>query len=49
LTALIFTAPQHEAWIKKRWVGLRLKYELEENQDLEPVDKKSATSFPNKY
>jgi hypothetical protein len=26
-----------------------LKYELEENQDLEPVDKKSATSFPNKY
>ncbi|OOG63685.1 Y-family DNA polymerase [Flavobacterium sp. A45] len=54
-TALDFTQPQHEAWIKKEMgvVGLRLKYELEGKSvlDLEPIaeQKKSITttrSFP---
>jgi DNA polymerase V len=32
-TALDFTAPHHEAWIKKEMgvLGMRLKYELEAN------------------
>ncbi|QIH39153.1 Y-family DNA polymerase [Flavobacterium sp. Sr18] len=55
LTALDFTAPQHEAWIKKEMgvVGMRLKYELEGKSvlDLEPtVDQKKSIattrSFP---
>lgn len=55
ITALDFTAPQHEAWIKKEMgiIGLRLKYELEGKSvlDLEPVtdQKKSIAttrSFP---
>ncbi|MDD2673637.1 MAG: Y-family DNA polymerase [Flavobacterium sp.] len=55
LTALDFTAPQHEAWIKKEMgvVGMRLKYELEGKSvlDLEPTadQKKSIAttrSFP---
>jgi DNA polymerase V len=54
-TALDFTQPQHEAWIKKEMgvVGLRLKYELEGKSvmDLEPIveQKKSISttrSFP---
>ena len=54
-TALDFTQPQHEAWIKKELgvVGMRLKYELEGKSvlDLEPISnqKKSITttrSFP---
>jgi DNA polymerase V len=55
VTALDFTAPQHEAWIKKEMgvVGMRLKYELEGKSvlDLEPIvdQKKSIAatrSFP---
>jgi DNA polymerase V len=55
MTALDFTAPQHEAWIKKEMgvVGMRLKYELEGKSvlDLEPIvdQKKSIAttrSFP---
>ena len=55
ITALDFTAPQHEAWIKKEMgvIGLRLKCELEGKSvlDLEPVteQKKSIAttrSFP---
>lgn len=54
-TALDFTAPQHEAWIKKEMgvLGMRLKYELEGKSvlDLEPIatQKKSIAttrSFP---
>lgn len=54
-TALDFTLPQHEAWIKKELgiVGMRLKYELEGKSvmDLEPdtEQKKSISttrSFP---
>lgn len=54
-TALDFTAPQHEAWIKKEMgvVGMRLKYELEGKSvlGLEPIvtQKKSIAttrSFP---
>lgn len=41
ITALDFTDPQHESWIKKEMgiIGLRLKYELEGKSvlDLEPV------------
>lgn len=55
VTALDFTAPQHEAWIKKEMgvIGLRLKCELEGKSvlDLEPLpdQKKSIAttrSFP---
>jgi DNA polymerase V len=55
VTALDFTAPQHEAWIKKEMgvIGMRLKYELEGKSvlDLEPIvdQKKSIAttrSFP---
>ncbi|MEO8237043.1 MAG: Y-family DNA polymerase [Flavobacterium sp.] len=55
ITALDFTAPQHEAWIKKEMgvIGLRLKCELEGKSvlDLEPLpdQKKSIAttrSFP---
>ncbi|SDG98394.1 DNA polymerase V [Flavobacterium omnivorum] len=55
VTALDFTAPQHEAWIKKEMgvIGMRLKYELEGKSvlDLEPlVDQKKSIattrSFP---
>jgi hypothetical protein len=51
---LTFTAPQHEAWIKKEMgvLGMRLKYELEGKSvlDLEPVLPKRALllKFPNK-
>ena len=55
VTALDFTAQQHEAWIKKEMgvIGMRLKYELEGKSvmDLEPIvdQKKSIAttrSFP---
>jgi DNA polymerase V len=55
VTALDFTAPQHEAWIKKEMgvIGMRLKYELEGKSvlDLELIvdQKKSIAttrSFP---
>ncbi|RYJ53468.1 Y-family DNA polymerase [Flavobacterium petrolei] len=55
VTALDFTEPQHEAWIKKEMgvIGMRLKYELEGKSvlDLEPIvdQKKSIAttrSFP---
>ncbi|MBC7747037.1 MAG: Y-family DNA polymerase [Methylotenera sp.] len=55
VTALDFTEPRHEAWIKKEMgvIGMRLKYELEGKTvlDLEPIvdQKKSIAttrSFP---
>jgi DNA polymerase V len=53
-TALDFTAPQHEAWIKKEMgvLGMRLKYELEGKSvlDLEIVaPKKRALLLPEVF
>ncbi|MGZ9677428.1 hypothetical protein [Flavobacterium sp. GNP001] len=55
VTALDFTAPQHEAWIKKEMgvLGMRLKYELEGKSvlDLEPIagPKRRALLLPEVF